>query len=81
MLGRFGPYELIIIATLLIIVALVAYLIFRDARKRGISDSAALIFVLPHWVEAAGQAKPEVKNEKIDNRSNTNHSDSGNGLY
>jgi len=46
MLGRFGPYELIIIATLLIIVALVAYLIFRDARKRGISDSAALIFVL-----------------------------------
>jgi len=46
MLGRFGPYELIIFAAVLIIVALVAYLIFRDARKRGISDSAALIFVL-----------------------------------
>jgi hypothetical protein len=46
MLGRFGPYELAMIAVLLIIVALVAFLIFRDARKRGISDSAALIFVL-----------------------------------
>lgn len=46
MLGRFGPYELIIVAVVLIIVALVAYLIFRDARKRAISDSAALIFVL-----------------------------------
>ena len=46
MLGRFGPYELIIFAAVLIIVALVAYLIFRDARKRGISDPAALIFVL-----------------------------------
>jgi len=46
LLGRFGPYELIIFAVVLIIVALVAYLIFRDARRRGISDSAALIFVL-----------------------------------
>lgn len=42
----FGTYELIIFAAVLIIVALVAYLIFRDARRRGISDSAALIFVL-----------------------------------
>lgn len=42
----FGTYELIIFAAVLITVALVAYLIFRDARRRGISDSAALIFVL-----------------------------------
>jgi len=46
MLGHIGPYELMIIAALLIIIALVAFLIFRDARKREISDSAALIFVL-----------------------------------
>ncbi len=38
MVGRFGPYELITLAAVLIIVALVAYLIFRDARKRDISD-------------------------------------------
>ena len=46
MLERFGPYEFIIFAAVLIIVALVAYLIFRDARRRGISDPVALIFVV-----------------------------------
>lgn len=46
MLGRIGPYELILIAAVLFIIAAVAYLIFRDAHKRGISDFASFIFVL-----------------------------------
>ena len=45
-MGHVGTYEILIFSSILIIVALVAYFIFRDARKRGISDSAALIFVL-----------------------------------
>ena len=40
-----GMFELLALVFLLII-PLSAYLIFRDTRKRGISDSTALIFVL-----------------------------------
>jgi len=43
---RLGLYELTLIASILFIIAVVAYLIFRDARKRGISDFASFVFVL-----------------------------------
>ncbi len=46
MFGAFGLSEFMLIISILFIIALVAYLIFRDARRRGISDSTALIFVL-----------------------------------
>lgn len=43
---RLGPYELMLIALIILIITTVAYLILRDARKRGISDFIAMMFVL-----------------------------------
>ena len=45
MLGQFGPYELILVAAILIIYAIVAYQVFRDSR-RGLSTFTAVLWVL-----------------------------------
>lgn len=41
-----APISEFILLVILLFIALVAYLIFRDARRRGITDSTAWVFVL-----------------------------------
>lgn len=46
MTSIWAPISSLILLVVLLFFALVAYLIFQDARKRGITDSTAWVFVL-----------------------------------